>query len=102
MKFVVSYTSREIGSSLAERVDGAEAAQKLLANWTPSGQIVQWLERCDGTGGFAVTEIDDSSALLRDLALWSPWFTFEVTPVVDIVDAIPIQDDTLAQLRGIV
>jgi hypothetical protein len=102
MKFVVSYVGREVGSSIEERVHGNEVAQKLLANWTPSGQIVQWLQRCDGTGGFAITEIDDGSALLRDLAVWSPWFEFQVTPVVDMVDAIPIQDDTLDRLRGVI
>jgi hypothetical protein len=102
MKFVLSYTLRA-GGSVEERVTAGEAAQKLLANWAPSDKatIHQWVQRCDGTGGFAVLENDDQAELFRDLAVWAPWLDFEVVPVLDIADATPIQQDALEKARSV-
>jgi Protein of unknown function (DUF3303) len=102
MKFVLSYKLRA-GGSIEERVTGGEAAQKLLANWAPSDKatIHQWVQRCDGTGGFAVLENDDQAELFRDLAVWAPWLDFEVIPVLDIADATPIQQDALEKARSV-
>ena len=102
MKFVLSYTLRA-GGSIEERVTAGEAAQKLLANWAPSdtATIHQWLQRCDGNGGFAVVENDDPADLFRDLAVWAPWLDFEVVPVLDIADATPIQGDALEKARSV-
>jgi Domain of unknown function (DUF3303) len=102
MKFVLSYTLRE-GGSVEERVTGGEAAQKLLANWAPSdtATIHQWVQRCDGNGGFAVLENDNQADLFRDLAVWAPWLDFEVVPVLDIADATPITQEALVKVRSV-
>jgi hypothetical protein len=102
MKFVLSYTVSP-GGSVEERVSAGEAAQKLLANWAPSdtATIHQWVQRCDGTGGFAVIESDDQADLFRDLAVWSPWLDFEVVPVLDITDATPITQEALQRVRSL-
>jgi hypothetical protein len=102
MKFVLCYTLRP-GGSLEERVAAGEAAQKLLANWTPSetATIHQWLQRCDGTGGFAVVENDNEADLYRDLAVWSPWLDFEAVPVLDIADATPLNQEALQRVRSV-
>jgi hypothetical protein len=102
MKFVLSYTLRA-GGSIEERVTAGEAAQKLLANWAPSdtATIHQWVQCCDGNGGFAVVENDDEAELFRDLAVWAPWLDFEVVPVLDIADATPIQQDALQKARSV-
>jgi hypothetical protein len=102
MKFVLSYTVRA-GGSVEERVTGGEAAQKLLANWTPSDKatIQQWVQRCDGNGGFAVLETDDQGELFRDLAVWAPWLDFDVVPVIDIGDATPITQEALQKARSV-
>jgi hypothetical protein len=102
MKFVLSYTLRS-GGSVEERITGGEAAQKLLANWAPSDKatIHQWVQRCDGNGGFAVVENDDEAVLYRDIAVWAPWLDFEVVPVLDIADATPITQDALQKARSV-
>lgn len=102
MKFVLSYTPRS-GGSVIERVEGGEAAQKLLANWSPSnaGTIHQWVTRCDGNGGFSVIETDDAEELFKDLATWSPWLEFEVYPVLDITTAVPIEESARATARSV-
>lgn len=101
MKFVLAYTLRP-GGSLNDRLEAAERSQKLLANWQPSkaATIHQWVNRCDGNGGFAVVENDDANELLRDLATWSPWLEFSVYPVVDIADAIGLQQDAITIARS--
>ena len=102
MKFVLSYRERA-GGSVEERVAAGEAAQKLLANWSPSdaATIHQWVQRCDGTGGFAVVETDSSADLFGDLAAWGPWLEFEVVPVLDIAEATPIAQDALHKARSV-
>ncbi|HVV37831.1 MAG TPA: DUF3303 family protein [Acidimicrobiales bacterium] len=96
MKFVLAYTNRE-GSTPENNLKALESAQKLLANWTPSpnADIKEWVQRCDGTGGFAVIEGDNMTDLYRDLATWSPWLKFEVVPVLDIMQATPITEEAI-------
>jgi hypothetical protein len=102
MKFVLSYRERS-GGSVEERVAAGEAALKLLANWSPSdaATIHQWVQRCDGTGGFAVIETDSSAELFSDLAAWGPWLEFEAVPVLDIADATSLAGDALQKARSV-
>jgi hypothetical protein len=103
MKFVLAYTNRS-GGSAAETVVAGEAAQKLLANWTPSpaATIHQWVSRADGNGGFSVIETDNAGELLKDLATWSPWLEFQVYPVVDILEASPITEAALHIAKAVI
>jgi hypothetical protein len=96
MKFVLAYTTRE-GSDAEDNVKSAESAQKLLANWTPSpsATISEWVQRCDGSGGFAVLTTDNAQDLYRDLATWSAWLKFDVYPVLDIVEASAITEEAI-------
>jgi len=103
MKFVLAYTVRS-GGSVADNIAAGEAAQKLLANWTPSptATIREWVERCDAEGGFAVLETDNAGALFKDLETWAPWLTFQVYPVLDIMESSPLTDEALAIARSVV
>ena len=103
MKFVLEYSDRSSGS-VADNLAAAESAQKLLSSWAPNpaATIHQWVQRCDGGGGFAVLETDDAGALYKDLATWSPWLEFHVHPVLDILDATPLTDEALATARSVV
>lgn len=103
MKFVLAYTLRD-GGSVEDRVEGAEAAQKLLSNWAPSdaATIHEWVTRCDGNGGFSVVETDNSSELLKDLNTWTPWLDFQVFPVVDIAEASALQQQAIATAKSVV
>ena len=102
MKFVLSYTVRS-GGSATENVTGGEAAQKLLSNWTPNPQatIHQWVQRCDGNGGFSVIETDNAANLYKDLETWSPWLEFQLYPVLDILEATPITSEALSIARSV-
>ena len=103
MKFVLTYTQRP-GGSAADNVAGGEAAQKLLSNWAPSpaATMHQWVQRCDGNGGFAVLETDNAAELYKDLATWSPWLDFQVYPVLDILQASPITSEALSIAKAVI
>ena len=62
----------------------------------------QWVQRCDGQGGFAVVENESAADLLRDLATWSPWLEFELYPVVDITESTAITQDALAAAQAVI
>jgi hypothetical protein len=102
MKFVLAYNQRSAGSASENLADG-EAAQKLLSNWAPSPQatIREWVQRCDGNGGFAVLETDDATQLFKDLATWNPWLEFELYPVLDIMEATPIVNEALSIAKAV-
>jgi hypothetical protein len=101
MKFVIAYTVRS-GGSAAENLASAEAAQKLLAGWTPRGTIREWVQRCDGGGGFAVVEQDNANDLFTDLSVWGPWLEFEAFPVVDLNEGTTAAtQDAIATARGV-
>jgi hypothetical protein len=97
MKFVLAYTARSGGSEV-ELHEAGKRAQKLLATWQPSEAATfhEWVQRCDGNGGFAVLETDNATDLLKDLTIWSSFLEFSVYPVVDIADATPVTDQAIA------
>ena len=103
MKFVLAFTNRP-GGSVADTISGAEAAQKLLANWTPSpaATIHQWVQRADGNGGFCVLETDNAGEMFKDLSTWSAWLDFQVYPVLDIMDAIPLSEEALNTAKSVI
>ena len=96
MKFVLAYRTRD-GGDAEDNLKSAESAQKLLANWTPSpnATIREWVQRCDGGGGFAVIETDNARDLYRDMATWSAWLKFDVIPVLDVLEATPLTEEAI-------
>ena len=103
MKFVIAYTPHE-GGSAADNLTSAESARKLLANWapSPSATIHQWVQRCDGNGGFSVIEGDNATDLMKDLASWTPWLKFEVFPVLDVLEATVVTDEAIEVARSVI
>lgn len=101
MKFVLTYVLRP-GASAADNLASAEAAQKLLSSWAPSptATIHEWVQRCDGNGGFAVIENDNAAEVYKDLGVWSPWLEFQVYPVIEILEAMPINTEVLTVARA--
>jgi hypothetical protein len=102
MKFVIAYTPHE-GGTAADNLTSAESAQKLLANWVPAGGTIhQWVQRCDGQGGFAVVDNDSAADLMKDLATWSPWLKFQLFPVVDVLDATVVNQEAIEVARSVI
>ncbi len=90
MKFVLEYTYRD-GGSAVDNEAAAKRAQQLLSKFEPSMDILQWVDRIDGEGGFAVFDADDPVAMHRDIEIWATMLRFKLHPVLDIADAVPAQ-----------
>jgi Protein of unknown function (DUF3303) len=94
MKYVLEYTYRD-GGSAAENEADAKRAQQLLAKFEPSVDVLQWVDRIDGEGGFSVFESDDPVAMHRDIEIWATMLRFALHPVLDIADAVPAQQEAI-------
>ena len=94
MKFVLTYTFRE-GGSLAEREVAEKRGMQLLGKWQPSIQFSEWVDRLDSRGGFVMFESDDAATIMKDIAIWAPMFNFELHPVLDVLEATPVQQEAM-------
>lgn len=97
-KYVFAWTARDTGAG----VESMRQLTNVFTKWQPSSNSTfhQFVTRCDGQGGFAVVEGEEPADMLRDASLFSPWFTFEIYPVMDIMDAFAIQQEALATLES--
>jgi hypothetical protein len=102
MLFQVNYTTRS-GGSVRENEEGAERALALFSKWTPpaSMHVKSFLARADGKGGTVLVETDDVSALLDGPAKFGALNDFEIVPVVEIGEAVPILADAIAWRESI-
>ena len=96
MKYVVSWTARE-GGSAADIEVAERRSMEVFSKWAPDPSVTfhQFVQRVDGDGGFSVVETDNPEHLLADSAKFSPWFAFQVFPVVDMTDAVAVFNDAL-------
>ena len=63
---------------------------KLFTNWQPPFEFKGHWARGDGQGGTAVFEADSAEQVLEGISPWSAFFDFDVTPAVEIQQAVPI------------
>ena len=102
MKYLVSWKPR-LGGSAADAEADVKRGLAAFAAWTPPAGVTfhQFLGRLDGGGGYAVSETDDPALVAEGPAKFAPWFDFEVVPVVDIMEIVPIAQEAIAFRDGI-
>ena len=89
------------------RDSGGEDADKrvlsIIQKFTlpPNSTVHSWVERTDGGGGFGLFETDDPKALTAGPALFSPFFAFEIFPVLQHDQAVAVLADAVAQRENI-
>ena len=90
-KYLVTWTARTGGSG-AENEAAVERSLQLFSKWSPPGDSTfhQFLQRLDGNGGAAVVETDNPLSVLEGPSKFGPYFDFQVTPVVDIMDGVSV------------
>jgi|SRR5689334_8401951 uncharacterized protein DUF3303 len=90
MKYVVTTTPRAGGSG-KDNEESQRRVLELLSKFqpSPSATIHQWVTRLDGGGGFVVGETDNPDDLLEVTAIFSPYFDYQIYPVVDFAGSIP-------------
>lgn len=84
MLFLTSYRWRE---NLTE--EQAARALKLFGNWKPPGVIKSHYARSDG-GGIVIAEADSALVLTEMTGAFLPFCEFDVTPIVEITEAVPV------------
>jgi hypothetical protein len=73
----------------------------VYSKWTPAAQIVQMVSALDGTSGLSIVETDNPMDVLRDTSKFDTWLEFTVTPVVDILDAVPAFNEAIEYMESI-
>ncbi len=97
MKFVFQWTRRH---GAADMEADLVAERQAFDAWMPDHRLtlLHFLSRADGRGGMALVELDDPDGKLlgRAVAIFKPWYEFEIIPVMDIPDAIALDDEAKA------
>lgn len=76
--------------------DPSEEKQKrilqLFTNWQPPAgfEFKTHYFRADGNGGIAIVEAASAAALAEGIAPWAPFFYFEISPIVEATEGVPI------------
>ena len=84
-KYVLTWTPR-LGGSGAQNEEATKRALELYQKWTPpSGlNILQFLARADGEGGFAVVETDNPGDLAGIASKFAPYLIAQNHLVVEM------------------
>jgi hypothetical protein len=94
MKYLVEWTARA-GGSAGDNETAVKRSLAVFGKWSPPSDATfhQFLARLDGTGGYAVVETDNPASVAEGPAKFGPYFEFEVTPVLDITESVPIVNE---------
>ena len=102
MRYLVSWKPRSGGSG-KENEAVVERSLQLFGKWSPpqGATFHQFLTRIDGEGGYAVVESADPTLVMEGPAKFGPFFEFTVTPVIDIMEGIPIANEAVEFRKSI-
>ena len=87
MLFGVTYEPRPGGGEQRQ-----ERALQAYNEWTPPESVTFHAHyvRADGNGGILIADAETAGAVAEATATFSPFFEFEVFPVVEVDEAISI------------
>ena len=84
MLFAAVYTPRN------ESEDAQKRSLQLFMSWTPPFEFKAHYTRADGNGGIAIFEVDEPTVLLEGIAPFTTFFDFDIAPVTEIENAVPV------------
>jgi hypothetical protein len=96
MKYLVTWTARA-GGSAADNEAAVKRSLAVFGKWAPPADATfhQFLYRVDGTGGCAVVETDNPASVSEGPAKFGPYFDFQVIPVMDITEGVPLANEAI-------
>lgn len=102
MLFQINYTARS-GGSVAENEASGKRGLALLSKWSPPAgmEVKSFHARADGRGGTLVVETNDVTLLAEGPAKFGVLNEFEIVPILDITDAVPIYTEAAAWMDSI-
>jgi Protein of unknown function (DUF3303) len=80
--------SRYTGKAQSE--ESQKRSLQLFQSWEPPFEFKHHWARANADGGIAVVDTESAEALLEGIAPRTPFFTFDVTPIVAVEDAMPL------------
>jgi hypothetical protein len=88
MQFMTTWTLRDGNGDSSERIAEGKKILEAFSRWTiPEGEsMIAFVARADGSGGCAISETNDVTALADAAAKFSAWYTWEIVPVMDLSD----------------
>ena len=83
--------------------EGQRRSLQVLQKWQPpaGAQFQAFYEFADGSGGFAIVEVDSAATMARTTAPWTPWLHFSVKPIVPQEEAAHINIEAQAFLASV-
>jgi hypothetical protein len=98
MKYVIAW---EPGPNSSEET--LARTLEVFGKWAPAegNNFLQFLDRIDGHGGFAVVETDDPTLIMRDTAIFGAFLKFNVYPVLDIEEGTRILNEAVEFHRSV-
>jgi hypothetical protein len=102
MLFQINYTVLA-GGSAKQNEESGRRAQAVFAKWTPPAgmEVKSFHARADGRGGTVVVETDDVKVLLDGPAKFGIFNEFEIVPILDIAEAVAVQNEALDWIASI-
>ncbi len=93
MLFMTTWTLRDTGAEGVERIAEGKRILEAFGRWSvpDNERMIAFVARADGTGGCAISETDDVTALADGAAKFGVWYDWESTPVMDLADAKTVE-----------
>jgi hypothetical protein len=66
------------------------ARSNFFTNWTPPFEFKAHYTRADGKGGIAIFDANEPTVILEGIAPFTTFFDFDVTPVTEVENAVPV------------
>lgn len=100
--FQINYATRANGTA-AENQESARRTLALFSKWSPPAgmEVKSFYARADGRGGSLIVETDDVKVLLDGPSKFGAINEFEIVPVIEISEAVPILSEALAWVDSI-
>lgn len=101
-KFLVKYKVNPLmmPTSPEERMKLLQSMNEGIKALLDSGEIKDFGEYCDGSGGYTIGEGDDLADLYASLMRWWPYVDFDAKPVLTIDQVIEATNKAVAEIKG--
>jgi hypothetical protein len=99
---MIQYKIRNSGLTHEQNFAGSESLLRAFSKWKPEEgmKIDAFVSNVSGAGGFVLAEADDPKIIASFISKYNFWNDVEVTPVIDVGDAVAIAQAALSLARS--
>ena len=101
-KFLIKWkvNSQMIPTSPEERMKALQLMNEMVKEEIATGEIIDWGEYCDVSGGYTICEANDVTELYGGLMKYWPYVDFDAKPVLTIDQVIEATNKAVAEMKG--